>query len=347
MSSTADIAACRRLLRNGSRTFFVASLLLPARVREPASALYAFCRLADDAIDVDGRVDALTELRGRLALAYDGQPRPIAADRAFADVVARYGIPRALPEALFEGFEWDAQGRRYEDLAELRAYAARVAGSVGAMMAMIMGARSPEALARACDLGVAMQLSNIARDVGEDARSGRIYLPLQWLREAGIDPDAFLASPVISESLREVIGRLLHAAEDLYERASAGIADLPWDCRPAIHAARILYAEIGRQLERSGLDAVSSRTVVPLSRKARLLADAIFATAVPAPRCVAEPLDETRFLVDAAAQAVGASDAVRVPAWNVYERIIRLIQLFERLERREQFERAGLPEIRV
>lgn len=343
-ATAADLAACRALLRNGSRTFFLASLLLPARVREPASALYAFCRLADDAVDLGGaRIDALACLRERLALAYDGRPQPIAADRAFADVVARFTIPRELPEALLEGFEWDAEGRRYEDLADVRAYAARVAGSVGAMMAMLMGARTPEAVARACDLGVAMQLSNIARDVGEDAKAERLYLPLQWLREAGIDPDAWLASPVFNDALGSVVRRLLRAADELYERADAGIARLPLDCRPGIHAARLLYAEIGHELERFGLDSVSRRAVVPLPRKARLLANALIATALPERRGAAVPLDETKFLVEAAAAARGGHEtgADRTPAWNLYDRMVWLIDLFERLERREQAQRSG------
>ena len=121
---------------------------------------------------------------------------PMAADRALASVIARYAIPRAVPQALLEGFAWDREGRRYETLADLTAYAARVAGTVGAMMALLMDERRPEVLARACDLGVAMQFSNIARDVGEDARAGRLYLPQEWLREAGLDPEAWLAAPV-------------------------------------------------------------------------------------------------------------------------------------------------------
>ena len=141
-------------------------------------------------------------LRHRLRRVYQGQPQDHAADRALAQVVRRFNIPAQLPEALLEGFEWDAAERRYETLADLHAYAARVAGTVGAMMALLMallmgvlmGVRSAAGLARACDLGVAMQLSNIARDVGEHARSGRLYLPRQWLRDAGIDPDAWLAS---------------------------------------------------------------------------------------------------------------------------------------------------------
>ncbi len=141
------------------------------------------------------RSDALARLRDRLARAARGRPRPFAADRAMADPMRRSAIPPALPEALLEGLAWDAEGRCYETLDDLFDYAARVAGTVGVMMTLIMGVRSPRRWRRACDLGVAMQLTNIARDVGEDARLGRIYLPRQWLREAGVDADAWLAEP--------------------------------------------------------------------------------------------------------------------------------------------------------
>ena len=120
------------------------------------------------------------------------------------------------------------------------------------MMALLMGVRTPEGLARACDLGVAMQLSNIARDVGEDARMGRLYLPQAWLVEAGIAPDARLAAPVFSPALGAVVRRLLDAADALYRRVDAGVARLPLACRPGINAARFLYAEIGHEVARSG-----------------------------------------------------------------------------------------------
>ncbi len=131
---------------------------------------------------------ALGRLQDRLARIYAGNPYDAAADRAMADIVRRYAIPAELPEALLDGLAWDAQDRKFEDLSDVFDYAARVAGTVGVMMTLMMGVRSPDALARACDLGVAMQLTNNARDVGEDARAGRIYLPLRWLREAGHEP---------------------------------------------------------------------------------------------------------------------------------------------------------------
>jgi 15-cis-phytoene synthase len=115
-----DLRECRKLMRGGSKTFFAASLLLPARVREPASALYAFCRLADDAIDLgDDPAAAMTELRGRLDAVYAGRPGPVPADRALARVVHRHGVPRLLLDALLEGFVWDASGRRYESIEEV------------------------------------------------------------------------------------------------------------------------------------------------------------------------------------------------------------------------------------
>jgi phytoene synthase len=345
-----DIVACRALLRGGSRSFFAASLLLPRRVRDPATALYAFCRLADDAVDLEGENgDTLDRLRERLARVYQGRPLDLPADRAFARVVAEFHIPRTLPEALLEGFAWDAAGRRYRSLAELRAYAARVAGSVGAMMALVMGAREPEILARACDLGVAMQLTNIARDVGEDAAAGRLYLPVDWLSEAGIVSEAWLARPAHSAALGAITERLLREADRLYARAVAGIEQLPLSCRPGIHAARLIYAEIGRELERSGSNSVSSRAVVPQARKARLLPWALIATARPPddPVAMAPPLAEAQFLVEAVMSAPselpGSAETVSscVPWWNLTDQLVGVIELFERLERRDRSDRIG------
>lgn len=334
-----DLAECGELLRGGSRTFFAASLLLPRSMREPASALYAFCRLADDAVDLgDDGPAALERLRERLARVYEGRPMSIAADRALAEVVARYGIPRALPEALLEGFEWDAAGRRYEDLSDLLDYAARVAGTVGAMMSVLMGGREPEVVARACDLGVAMQLTNIARDVGEDARAGRVYLPLAWMRAAGVDPDVWLTSPMHTGTLGAIVQRLLNVADELYERASAGIARLPLAYRPGMHAARIVYAEIGREVERQGLDSVSSRAIVSGQRKLWLAGRAVIEAARVAPRVPDAPLDATRFLVEAVAESPAPPVMSRR---RVGDHAVWVIDLFTRLEQLERGQRFG------
>jgi phytoene/squalene synthetase len=237
-------------------------------VREPACALYAFCRVADD--EVDG---GPTRRRPSPACA-SAWPRSTPAAPPSAWPTAHWPrwctirIPPALPEALIEGFAWDAEGRRYETLDDLHAYAARVAGTVGAMMALLMGTRDPAALARACDLGVAMQLSNIARDVGEDAAHGPPVPAAQWLREAGIDPDAWLAAPASQPGAGRVVRRLLDEADRAVRpRVGSGVAELPLACRPGINAARYLYAEIGHEVARRGLDPLAGRAVVSRRRK--------------------------------------------------------------------------------
>jgi len=330
----ADLQACRRLMKGGSRSFFTASLLLPPRVRAPATGLYAFCRVADDAID--GSSDpqaAIVQLQQRLDAVYAGQPGAELADRALACVVAHHHIPRVLLDALLEGFAWDVSGRRYETIEDVHAYGARVAGTVGAMMTLVMETRDPRALARACELGVAMQLTNIARDVGEDARMGRLYLPAQWMREAGLDPDAWLARPVFSPALASVIARLLAEADRLYERAECGVAALPRDCRPGIQAARLVYGQIGRTLAANGLDSVSRRTVVPRHRQLRLVAQALGAGLVPPGHPLTaggavEPLPAVRFLVDASSG--------ELPGRTFYQRTLRMLDLFQRVELRQR-----------
>ncbi len=329
-----DLAACAALLRQGSRTFHAASLVLPRTLRDPATALYAFCRLADDAVDLGGDdAHAVAVLRARLERAYAGHPLQIPADRAFAGAVRHFRIPRAVPEALLEGFAWDADGRRYETFSDLVAYAVRVAGTVGAMMAAVMGARAADVVARACDLGIAMQLTNICRDVGEDARAGRIYLPLTWLREAGIDPEAWLARPTHSGALGEVVRRLLAEADVLYERAAGGIGALPAACRPGMHAARILYAEIGREVERRDADSVSTRAVVTSARKLQCLAAAGVAAATMPRRTAGPCRPEARFLVEALA-------VTAQPGRQFEGRVAWMVDLFDRLERRDQMDGA-------
>jgi phytoene synthase len=345
-TNPADMAACRALLKGGSRTFHAASMVLPRKVADPAIALYAFCRLADDAVDLGShRAAAVERLKDRLDRAYRGRPMNLAADRAFADVVTRFSIPRELPEALLEGLAWDAQGRRYETLPELYAYAARVAGAVGAMMSLVMGQRSSEIVARACDLGVAMQLTNIARDVGEDARAGRLYLPISWLHDAGIDPEEWLARPVFTTKIAVIVQRLLDAADALYHRATVGIQHLPLACRPGIFAARALYAEIGRELERGGLDSISRRAVVSTDRKLAVVARTLALLKTDwAPAWKLEPigqLDETRFLIEAVAATSLREAQVKVRARPIEDRVIRVIDLFTRLERRDQLLRGG------
>ncbi len=327
-----DLDHCREAIRHGSLSFHAASRLLPSRVRDPALALYAFCRLADDAVDLhEEKPAAVLRLRDRLDLIYRGTPRDTPADRAFAAVIEAHEMPRALPEALLEGLAWDATGRRYRTMSELFDYSARVAAAVGAMMCVLMGVRDANALARACDLGVAMQLTNIARDVGEDARARRIYLPLDWLEAAGLHPETIFADPLPDARIRDMVRRLLLQADRLYFRAEAGIPALPVDARPGIYAARHVYAGIGGAIARNGFDTVSYRARTYKAQKAGWLGLSLMRAAVstvtPGSAVLyAAPLAETRFLVEAAARG----------APEVLGRADRLLGLFADLEARDR-----------
>lgn len=267
-SQAADDAACRALLAAGSRSFATAAWLLPARLRVPTAAFYAFCRVADDAIDLgDDPRAALAGLHAMLDRVYAHAPADDAVERSLCRCVHAHGIVRAVPEALLDGFARDSAGAAIEDLDELLAYAVRVAASVGVAMTAMMGVHDFDTLARACDLGVAMQLTNIARDVGEDARNARVYLPHTWLREAGIDRAAFLRAPTHSPALAGVVERVLALADRYYAAAEPGIDALPADCRPAMRAASRIYADIGRDLRAHGCDAISRRARVGTARK--------------------------------------------------------------------------------
>ena len=291
---------CRRLLSHGSRSFYLASHFLPRGLRESASGLYSFCRIADDLVDLgeDPR-RALISLHRRLDLIYDDRPENHPIDRVLSQIVIDHQLPRGLLDALLEGFEWDTDGRTYHTLAEVSDYSARVAGAVGVMMAILMGIKDYGTLARAADLGVAMQLTNICRDVGEDARGGRLYLPRDLMHKAGIDPDNFLRNPAPSARLARVIQQVLTEAQRRYDLADEGIRQLPRSCRPGILAARRLYAEIGRTVARNRYDSINQRAIVSQARKLQILLGLIRGPDA-APENMLEPCAaENQFLLDA------------------------------------------------
>lgn len=272
-----DVAACRKLLREGSRSFHAASLLLPPQVRDDASAVYAWCRVGDHAVDRGPDPSAaLISVRSGLERAYGGSPEgPV--ERAFASVVARNAIPRSVPETMLEGFQWDVEGRTYDDDAQTLDYCVRVGSTVGVMMTLLMERADAATLRDACRLGMAMQLTNIARDVGEDARVGRLYLPLAWLRQEEVEIDAWLGDPSPARGVLAVVRRILAYADALYAAAWPGIERLPARCRPAIRAAALVYANIGRKVREAGYDSVSSRAWTTRPEKLRLLAAAALA----------------------------------------------------------------------
>ena len=305
-----DMEHCEEAIRNGSLSFHVASKALPKKIRDRALALYAFCRLADDEVDLKAdKIPAVLALQERINAAYEGNPVNSPFDRAFTAMIQDCKMPKALPEALLEGLAWDAMERRYQTLSEVRDYSARVASAVGVMMCVIMEIKDPNTLARACDLGVAMQLTNIARDIGEDALEGRLYLPVEWLEEAGINQNSFLRKPKPTKAIRQMTRRLVVESDRLYLRSEAGIGKLPFKCRAGIFAARHIYAGIGDEIRNLGYETVTTRARTTRSRKIALVGLSILKTAsitlMPQSAVVyAKPLKEVEFLIDSVTEGL-------------------------------------------
>ncbi|MCB9730106.1 MAG: phytoene/squalene synthase family protein [Deltaproteobacteria bacterium] len=259
----AVIAEARGVLARHARTFRLAGRLLPAARLDDAAVVYAFCRLVDDAVDeaADARHarSALAGLRAELSGA--SPARPIVA--AYAEVAARCGIPAEAAHELFEGMASDLGPVRIPDEAALLRYAYRVAGTVGLMMSGVLGVRDPVARPFAIDLGVAMQLTNIARDVAEDAARDRVYLPADRLAAAGVRTESVLDGSADRDRLGRVVRELLALADRYYRSGQDGLRYIPLAPRPAIAAAGSVYRAIGLEILRHDADVLSGRAVVP------------------------------------------------------------------------------------
>lgn len=253
----------------GSKSFATAAKLFDARTRRGVLMLYAWCRHCDDVVDgqelgfaaAPAPHDAAAELallREQTRRAYAGETMRDPAFAAFQEVALQHAIePRHAYDHL-EGFAMDVEGARYETIEDTLRYCYHVAGVVGLMMASIMGARDPRVLDRACDLGLAFQLTNIARDIVDDAHVKRCYLPARWLREAGIPPEE-VALPRHRAALAKVAARLVDHAEPYYDSAMVGLSALPLRSAWAIASARLVYRQIGIEVKRRGAHAWDER----------------------------------------------------------------------------------------
>jgi len=270
-----DWTACRALLRKQSPGLYFGSLSLPPRVRRPAVVLYAFSSAFASAVH-EGTPAAASEARARLDGIVRSEGRlPLAVDRAMARVMRDYSIPRSLLDALVEGFCWDADGRRFATIDGLIDYCVRVSAAPGMALCLLMGCRKRDVLERSCDLSIAVELTRVVRDVGSHARRGRVYLPLEWLEEAGVDVDAFLYAPRSTPAVLEVIRRVRNSADSFFLRADPGISALPFDCRPAVRASRYIFAGILSEIEQRGYDSITDKVRLSLPRKLRLIARAL------------------------------------------------------------------------
>jgi phytoene synthase len=272
----------RQSMEQGSKSFAAAARLFPEVIRDDAWMLYSWCRHCDD--EIDGQVMGhgavgidpvlagrkLDELRARTISALAGEPQTDPVFVAFQRVALRHSIPAGEAMDLLKGFEMDVVDRRYDTLEDTLDYAYHVAGVVGVMMARIMGVRDTPTLRRAQDLGLAFQLTNIARDVVEDAVGGRVYLPGAWLDEAGVPRDR-VAAPEHRAAVALTAQRLVAAAEPFYASARWGLRDLNPRSAWAIATARGVYRAIGRHVSRSGPAAWDGRTSVDKASKLVLL----------------------------------------------------------------------------
>jgi phytoene synthase len=268
--------ASRDSIQRGSTSFAAAARLFDPRIREDAYMLYAWCRHCDD--EIDGQVMGhgavgldpvlagrkLAELEDKTRGALAGEPTDDTAFAAFQRVAQRHGIPAQHPLDLLQGFRMDVEGRTYRTFQDTLLYAYHVAGVVGVMMAQVMGVRDIATLRRASDLGLALQLTNIARDVIEDAKGGRVYLPADWLGAAADNPKA-VSDPANRTVVFAATERLLAEAEPYYASARWGLKALGFRSAWAVAAAHGVYRQIGlrvRAMGPAGMDRRASTSAV-------------------------------------------------------------------------------------
>ena len=267
----------RKIIRHHSKSFALAARLLCPVVRRRAERLYAWCRYADDAIDHAptplATVAALEELRTELGAIYAGLTPATTAGQMLKTVIEEIGLPREYPAELLLGMAMDAAGQRYATLDELLLYCHRVAGVVGLMMCHAMGVADERAAVHAGHLGIAMQLTNIARDVAEDWAKGRLYLPTDWL---GGNPPA--GRPLDDSHVAPAIQYLLVEADRYYVSGDAGLPHLDHRSRLAVHTARAVYAAIGTEVRRKGCRPSAGRAVTSTVTKFRAVAVAAWST---------------------------------------------------------------------
>ncbi len=268
----ADYARCAAITRRASSNFYYAFVLLSAERRRALYAVYAFCRFVDDIAD-DESVRApgplLKRWREELDRAYRGEPgQPVS--RALSDTVRRFHIPRAHFEQVIAGAEMDLERRRYATFEELRLYCYRVASAVGLICVEVFGYANPGARIYAEKLGVAFQLTNILRDVSEDAVRGRIYLPLEDLARFGVPEDDILRG-VYSPNFVRLMEFEAERVRRFYREAQAA---LPAEDRPTLLAAeamRLIYGDLLERITRSNYRVLGCRHAVSAPRKLYLV----------------------------------------------------------------------------
>jgi phytoene synthase len=262
------------LLPRKARTFALAARFLPAPQRQATIVLYAFCRYMDDLVDEPAAGLTPREIRAHLTAwrrwlnagpGTSRSPEPAALGNALRDVIAEYTLPTVYLTQLIDGIESDLDTVRMPGVPALERYCFLVAGTVGLAMCHVLGTRQPDALAAAAELGIAMQLTNILRDLGADLRSGRCYLPADELARFGYSHTQLQRLAIQGRpdaQFRALMRFQIERARGYYARGLAGVWLLPPEARPAILVAGRLYRAILDTIEASGYDVLQRRAVV-------------------------------------------------------------------------------------
>lgn len=242
-----DCEIAHQSFSHHAKSFRLAARFLPQHNLDDVAVLYHFCRLVDDAVDESPTVEEahqnLEEIERKLSSSENSEIS------LFKSVVEKYTIPLHAVRALMDGCESDLYPVRVSNSKELARYCYQVAGSVGEMMSPLLDVKSEDATKYAIDLGLAMQLTNICRDVLEDSQRGRVYLPSTWLKEAGLTPQDILDANISTDKISQVVNRVLESAESCYRRAYIGCRYIPFRSRLGILIARRVYRAIGLKLQ--------------------------------------------------------------------------------------------------
>ena len=262
---------CRRVTRREARNFYFAFLTLPARQRRAIYVAYTFCRYCDDSVDAEGtdaeKLQRIEYLRGKLTQAYSGNPdQPLFI--GLADVAATYGIPEQYFQEVLDGVESDLAKTRYANFEELRAYCYQVASVVGLICVHIFGFRGGEqAHQGAIDLGLAMQLTNICRDVREDWEFGRVYLPQDELERFGVT-ESDLANHAVTDGFAELMQFQIDRAREYFSSGRRLLPYLSPRSRACPAALGLIYGGVLNKIEAAGYDVFRER--ISLSKGAKL-----------------------------------------------------------------------------
>lgn len=268
------VAGAFEAIQRGSKSFRASSRLFDRETRERSWLLYCWCRHCDD--ECDGQVMGHGSAdRGSVAALRDKTMRVMAGEvvgelpfEALRQLLQERTIPARLLDDHLRGFELDEAGWTPRTQEDLIRYCYHVAGSVGCMMAIVMGVSPGDeaTLERASELGIAFQLSNIARDIREDHENGRCYIPLDWLDEHAIPPEQLLA-PQYQEGLLALVGRIVDLVNRYEESARKGVDRLPFRSRMAVLAAARIYGAIGRRVGALGASAWDQRVTISKTQK--------------------------------------------------------------------------------